>query len=97
MTSPSPREIWFLTGSQGLYGDDVLRQVADQSRRVSDALDASAHVPATVVAKPVLTDAGAIRAVMLQAGITVAMVPCIGIYMLLQKYYVSGFTQGALK
>jgi multiple sugar transport system permease protein len=34
---------------------------------------------------------------MLQAGITVAMIPCIGIYLLLQKYYVSGFTQGALK
>jgi len=34
---------------------------------------------------------------MLQAGITVAMVPCIGIYLLLQKYYVTGFTQGALK
>jgi multiple sugar transport system permease protein len=34
---------------------------------------------------------------MLQAGITIAMLPCIGIYLLLQKYYVSGFTQGALK
>ena len=32
------RQIWFLTGSQGLYGDDVLDQVAAQSRRVSDAL-----------------------------------------------------------
>ena len=27
---------------------------------------------------------------MLQAGITIAMIPCIGIYLLLQKYYVSG-------
>ena len=34
------RQIWFLTGSQGLYGDDVLEQVAAQSRRVSDALAA---------------------------------------------------------
>ena len=34
---------------------------------------------------------------MLQAGITIAMIPCIGIYLLLQKYYVSGFTSGALK
>jgi multiple sugar transport system permease protein len=34
---------------------------------------------------------------MLQAGIVIAMIPCIGIYLLLQKYYVSGFTQGALK
>ncbi len=29
---------------------------------------------------------------MLQAGITISMIPCIGIYLLLQKYYVSGFT-----
>jgi multiple sugar transport system permease protein len=34
---------------------------------------------------------------MLQAGIVVAMIPCIGVYLLLQKYYVAGFTQGALK
>lgn len=34
---------------------------------------------------------------MLQAGITIAMIPCIGIYLLLQRYYVSGFTSGALK
>jgi multiple sugar transport system permease protein len=34
---------------------------------------------------------------MLQAGITIAMIPCIGIYLLLQKYYVAGFTQGAIK
>jgi len=34
---------------------------------------------------------------MLQAGIAIAMIPCIVIYLLLQKYYVAGFTQGALK
>ena len=31
---------------------------------------------------------------MLQAGVTISMIPCIGIYLLLQKYYVSGFTAG---
>ena len=34
---------------------------------------------------------------MLQAGVTIAMIPCIGIYLLLQKYYVAGFTSGAIK
>ena len=34
---------------------------------------------------------------MLQAGITISMIPCIGIYLLLQKYYVSGLTTGAVK
>ena len=34
---------------------------------------------------------------MLQAGITISIIPCILFYLLLQKYYVSGFTQGAVK
>ncbi|WP_270889711.1 L-arabinose isomerase [Pedococcus sp. 5OH_020] len=61
------REVWFLTGSQGLYGDDVLAQVATQSRVISDALAADAGVVVDVIAKPVLTDADAIRRVMLEA------------------------------
>ncbi|MCW2818411.1 MAG: L-arabinose isomerase, partial [Marmoricola sp.] len=74
--APAPGQVWFLTGSQGLYGDDVLDQVARQSREVSDALGASAHVPATIVAKPVLTDAAAIRSVMLAANADDA---CVGV------------------
>lgn len=61
------RQIWFLTGSQGLYGEDTLRQVAEQSRRVSDALAGHPCLVAQVVAKPVLTDAAAMRRVMLDA------------------------------
>lgn len=61
------RQIWFLTGSQGLYGEDTLRQVADQSRRVSDALAAHDGIVAEVVAQPVLTDAAAMRRMMLDA------------------------------
>ncbi|NRQ33037.1 L-arabinose isomerase [Nonomuraea sp. NN258] len=53
--------IWFLTGSQGLYGEDTLRQVAEQSRRIAAAL------PIEVDWKPVLTDAAAIRRIMLEA------------------------------
>ena len=34
----SDKEIWFLTGSQSMYGDDTLRQVADQAADVIAAL-----------------------------------------------------------
>ncbi len=61
------RCVWFLTGSQGLYGDDVLRQVETQSRRISDALDEADEVVVPVVAKPVLTSADAIRRTLLDA------------------------------
>jgi len=61
------KQIWFLTGSQGLYGADVLVQVRDQSAQISGALAGSEQIPAEIVAKPVLTDASAIRRVMLDA------------------------------
>ncbi|RXR23611.1 L-arabinose isomerase [Oerskovia turbata] len=68
MSKPyADREIWFLTGSQDLYGEETLRQVAEQSQEVARALDASSDVPANVVWKPVLKDASSIRRAMLDA------------------------------
>lgn len=70
MTMQNPfegKEIWFLTGSQDLYGEDVLAQVADQSRVVAAALDDTADVPVHVVWKPVLKDSESIRRAMLDA------------------------------
>ena len=34
---------------------------------------------------------------MLQAGVTISIIPCIGVYLLLQKYYVSGLLSGSVK
>jgi len=34
---------------------------------------------------------------LLQAGVTISIIPCIGIYLLLQRYYVAGFINGAIK
>ncbi|MGX1750103.1 L-arabinose isomerase [Glutamicibacter protophormiae] len=61
------KEIWFFTGSQDLYGEETLRQVAQQSTEVAAALDASAQVPARIVWKPVLKDSDSIRRAMLDA------------------------------
>jgi len=61
MTSPTAQpEIWFLTGSQELYGAQTLQQVADQSRQLAALLDASPDIAARVTWKPVLTSATAI-------------------------------------
>ncbi|MFD4659419.1 L-arabinose isomerase [Kitasatospora sp. NPDC058444] len=76
MTSIEGREVWFLTGSQGLYGEETLRRVAEQSRRIAETLDGSAELPVKVVWKPVLTDAGAIRRICLDAN---AADDCIGL------------------
>jgi L-arabinose isomerase len=70
------KELWFLTGSQGLYGEATLRQVAEQSQRVAAALDGADEVPLPVIWKPVLTNADAIRQVMGQANEDPA---CVGV------------------
>ncbi|GIE97247.1 L-arabinose isomerase [Paractinoplanes rishiriensis] len=70
------REIWFLTGSQGLYGEDTLAQVAAQSQQVVAQLDGAADIPVRVVWRPVLTDAAGIKAVMVAAN---ADDHCIGV------------------
>jgi L-arabinose isomerase len=61
------QEIWFLTGSQGLYGEDTLAQVAHQSREIAGLLDAAGEIPLRIVWKPVLTDAESIRRLCLEA------------------------------
>ncbi|WP_033344866.1 L-arabinose isomerase [Catenuloplanes japonicus] len=68
-------QIWFLTGSQHLYGPETLEQVAAQSRDIQNQLTAGG-LAAEIVGKPVLTDSGAIRQVMLDAN---ADRNCIGV------------------
>ena len=67
-------EVWFLTGSQDLYGEETLRQVAEQSQAIAEALGASSDVPVTVVWKPVLKDSDSIRRQMLDANADDAVV-----------------------
>ena len=56
-------EIWFVTGSQTLYGEETLRQVAEQSQGVVAGL---AGLPVRVVWKPVLTEPDSIRRMALE-------------------------------
>ena len=63
----STYEVWFLTGSQNLYGDETLRQVAEQSQAVVAGLQSATSIPVTVVWKPTLVDSASIKSVMLEA------------------------------
>ena len=45
MSNNDDRQIWFLTGSQALYGDEILRQVADQSASIVRQLNAAGDIP----------------------------------------------------
>jgi L-arabinose isomerase len=60
-------EVWFVTGSQHLYGPKTLEQVAANSREIAAALGGSVAIPVKVVFKPVLTTAEDIRQLCLEA------------------------------
>jgi len=60
-------EVWFVTGSQHLYGPETLLQVAEHSRDIASAFDLSDSIPVRVVFKPVLTTSEAIRELCLEA------------------------------
>jgi len=49
-------EVWFIAGSQHLYGEKVLQQVAEHARTIADFLSAQADIPARVSFKAVLTE-----------------------------------------
>jgi len=60
-------EVWFLTGSQNLYGEETLKQVAEQSKQVLAELQKNVLAPVELVWKPVLKTPDAIRRQMLDA------------------------------
>ena len=76
MTSTPQAEVWFLTGSQSLYGPETLDQVAAQSQGIVERLVAVGDLPVDVVWKPVLMDASSIHRQMLDANSDPA---CVGV------------------
>lgn len=69
-------EIWFITGSQDLYGEDTLRQVAEHARIISKHFDDSAEMPVRTVFKPVVKSSEEIFNIMQDANVAPN---CIGI------------------
>lgn len=60
-------DVWFITGSQHLYGQETLETVARHSQEIATAFSQSSQLPVRVVNKPVLTTAEQIRDVVLAA------------------------------
>ena len=69
-------EVWFVTGSMELYGEEALRQVAEDARQIAAALDAAVAIPVRVSFKPVLATPEAIRQLCLEAN---AAAGCVGL------------------
>jgi len=71
-----PLEVWFVTGSQHLYGDKALAQVAANSQQVVEGLNASDNLPVRLVFKPVVTTPDSITQLCLEAN---ASANCVGL------------------
>jgi len=69
-------EVWFITGSQHLYGPETLKQVATHSQEIAAFLDNSAKIPVKVVFKPVMKSIDEVTAICVEANATAA---CIGL------------------
>jgi L-arabinose isomerase len=55
MAKIKTQEVWFVTGSQDLYGSETLKQVALDSARIVTDLNESPKISLEVIFKPVLT------------------------------------------
>jgi L-arabinose isomerase len=60
-------ECWFLTGSQALYGDETLRQAAQQSGEIVALLNAGSEIGVRLVGTPVLIGSAEIRRACIEA------------------------------
>ena len=69
-------EVWFITGSQDLYGEETLKQVAEHSQQIAAALNSAQQIPVKVVYKPIVKSSDEIYATLLAAN---TAPNCIGI------------------
>lgn len=72
----SEKEIWFITGSQHLYGEGTLKQVASNSQEMTKGLNASERIPVKIIFRPTVKTPNEITNICLEAS---SNKNCIGI------------------
>jgi L-arabinose isomerase len=88
-------EVWFVTGSQHLYGPEVLDRVAEDAGIIAACLEESPDVPIRVVAKPVVSTPEAIAAMLRDADLAAG---CVGVIAWMHtfspaKMWIAGLTE----
>jgi L-arabinose isomerase len=94
LTPLAELEVWFVTGSQHLYGPETLEQVADNSRAIVKALDGSPRVPCRVVFKPVVKTPEEVHGLLFEAN---GAPKCVGLILWMHtfspaKMWIAGLT-----
>jgi L-arabinose isomerase len=87
-------EVWFVTGSQHLYGEETLKQVAEHSSTISKALNDDKSIPVKIIFKPVVKTPDEIHAICREANTTEG---CIGIIAWMHTFSPAKMWIGGLK
>lgn len=87
-------EVWFVTGSQHLYGEETLKQVAEHSMQIAKSIDKDPAIPVRVVFKPVVKSPEEIYQVCQEANTTTT---CIGIIAWMHTFSPAKMWIGGLK
>jgi L-arabinose isomerase len=83
MTDLKTIEIWFVSGSQHLYGPETLRQVAGDAERIAASLSQEKSIPVKIVFKPIVTTPDEIRALCREANNAEA---CVGLILWMHTF-----------
>lgn len=67
MIDISKKEVWFITGSQDLYGPETLRQVAENSTKIANALNDSFSIPVNIIFKATVKSSDEIYETLMEA------------------------------
>lgn len=94
MTEIKHMEIWFVTGSQNLYGAKTLKQVDEDSAKIVEGLNGSGNLPVKIVFKPVVKSSDEILDICVQAS---ADKKCIGLITWMHTFSPAKMWIGGLK
>jgi L-arabinose isomerase len=87
-------EVWFVTGSQDLYGEETLKQVAVHSQQIAKSLNDAAQIPVQVIFKPTVKSSEEIQATLMEANNTKN---CIGVIAWMHTFSPAKMWIGGLK
>ena len=87
-------EVWFVTGSQDLYGEETLKQVAVHSQQIARSLNDAAQIPVQVIFKPTVKSSEEIQATLMEANNTKN---CIGVIAWMHTFSPAKMWIGGLK
>jgi len=87
-------EVWFVTGSQHLYGEETLKQVAKHSQTIADALNISSQIPVSIIYKPTVKTPEEIYNICMEAN---SAKNCIGIIAWMHTFSPAKMWIGGLK